>query len=154
VKTRSSVVGYYGACGIDYYRNALSKLSCECGAATAYLFSDDAKWARENVQFMATPGCTIRVIEEADPLKSFYLMRQCRHFILANSTFSWWAAWLGEHPGKTVYVPSVWNQGEKRFPSELFPENWSVVPVTSNHGVPFSTVSIGNPIMAGTEKSQ
>jgi hypothetical protein len=152
--TRASVVRYYGACGIDYYRNALSTLSQACGALTAYLFSDDAAWARENVQSMASPGCTIRVIEEADPLKSFYLMRQCRHFVVANSTFSWWAAWLGEYPGKMVWVPSVWNQGEKRFPSELFPENWSVVPVASSHGVSSSTVSIGNPIMAGMEKSQ
>lgn len=153
-KTRSSVVSYYGACGASYYRNALSRLVSEYGALTAYLFSDDLKWAREHVRSLAVDGCTIKVIEEEDAVKSFYLMRLCKHFVLANSTFGWWAAWLGERTGKTVRVPSVWNHKEKRFPAELFPGNWSVVSVTSDHAALFPTGSIGNPIMSGTETSR
>jgi len=127
-KTRRSVVDYYGACGISYYRNALARLARECGPVTAYVFGDDARWARENSQSLAIAGCKIRVIEEEDTLKSFYLMRLCKHFVLANSTFGWWAAWLGDYSGKMVCVPSVWNQGEKRFPAEIFPKSWKVVP--------------------------
>jgi hypothetical protein len=154
-KTRPSVVRYYGACGIDYYRNALSKIAGECGAATAYLFSDDVKWAKENAQYLATTGCTIRVMEEEDTLKSFYLMRQCKHFVLANSTFGWWAAWLGECPSKAVCVPSVWNQGEKRFPAEMFPKSWRVVPSAQNQdATPAALPSIGKPRMASWEQSQ
>ena len=153
-KTRPSVIRYYGACGIDYYRNALSKLSGECGGVKAYLFSDDAQWARENAQLLATAGCAIRVIEEEDALRSFYLMRQCKRFVLSNSTFGWWAAWLGECAIKTVCVPSVWNQGEKRFPAEMFPESWKIVPATTNQGAPLTVASIGKLMMAGPERSQ
>ncbi|MGD0155615.1 MAG: alpha-1,2-fucosyltransferase [Terracidiphilus sp.] len=127
-KTRRSVVDYYGACGISYYWNALARLAREYGAVTAYLFSDDPGWARENAPRLVTAGCAVRVIDEQDTLKSFYLMRMCKHFVLANSTFGWWAAWLGERASKMVCVPSVWNQGEKRFPAEIFPKSWKVVP--------------------------
>jgi hypothetical protein len=127
-KTRPSLVDYYGACGLSYYRSALTRLARECGPVTAYLFSDDANWARKNAPLLATAGCAVRVIGEESTLKSFYLMRLCKHFVLANSTFGWWAAWLGERAGKTVCVPSVWNRGEKRFPLEMFPESWSIVP--------------------------
>lgn len=153
-KTRPSVVRYYGACGVDYYRNALSKIADECGMVTAYLFSDDAKWAKENAPLLATAGCTIRVIEEEDTLKSFYLMRQCKHFVLSNSTFGWWAAWLGECASKTVCVPSVWNRGEKRFPAEMFPEDWRVVSSGRNQDAPLTFPSIGKSQMAGSEQSQ
>lgn len=127
-KTRPSAVDYYGACGIGYYRSALARLAREHGPVTAYLFSDDPGWARENAPRLVTAACAVRVIGEQDTLKSFYLMRQCKHFVLANSTFGWWAAWLGEFTRKAVYVPSIWNRGEKRFPLELFPDGWSVVP--------------------------
>jgi hypothetical protein len=54
-------------------------------------------------------------------------MRLCKHFIIANSTFSWWAAWLGQYSMKTVYIPPVWNRGERRFPRDLFPPAWKIV---------------------------
>jgi hypothetical protein len=130
--TQSSVVNYYGVCEISYYRNALRALADEFGPVTAYLFSDDPIWAEESAQSLGVPGCTVKVINEQDTLTSFYLMRLCKHFVLANSTFGWWAAWLGEFAGKSVYIPPVWNRGEKRFPHELFPQNWRVVSVSGN----------------------
>lgn len=127
-KTRRAVADYYGACGISYYRRALATLARERGPVNAYLFSDDLDWARENALQLVTTNCAVKVIEEQDTLKSFYLMRLCKHFVLANSTFGWWAAWLGEFARKAVYVPSVWNRGEKRFPLEMFPDGWNIVP--------------------------
>jgi hypothetical protein len=67
------------------------------------------------------------VVDDPDPLRSFYLMRLCRHYVIANSTFSWWAAWLGQYQLKTVCVPSVWNREEIRFPRGLFPDSWKVI---------------------------
>lgn len=127
-KTRRSLVDYYGACGISYYRRALARLARERGPVNAYLFSDNLDWARENASQLVTANCAVKVIAEQDTLKCFYLMRLCKHFVLANSTFGWWAAWLGESARKAVYVPSVWNRGEKRFPLELFPDGWNIVP--------------------------
>lgn len=127
-KAKASIVNYYGACDVGYYRNALHSLLCEHGTLTAYLFSDSIGWARENAHLLAVKGCSVKIVDEPDTLKSFYLMRLCKHFVLANSTFGWWAAWLGGFARKTVCIPSAWNRGEKRFPSELFPEGWRIVP--------------------------
>ena len=116
-----------GTCDIAYYRRAIREIASVHGSLRLFVFSDDIGWAQQNAGLFETEGCSVTVIDE-DPLRSFYLMRLCRHFIIANSTFSWWAAWLGGHAMKTVCVPSVWNRRERRFPRDLFPPGWRVVP--------------------------
>jgi hypothetical protein len=122
-----SVAEYFGACDIAYYRRAIRALALEHGSLVVFVFSDDIGWAQQNVRVFETEGCSVKAIDEG-PLRSFYLMRLCKHFIIANSTFSWWAAWLGGHPMKTVCVPAVWNRGERRPPHDLFPPGWRVIP--------------------------
>ena len=70
------------------------------------MFSDFPQWARENI----TGDIPITYITHNGPDKDYedlWLMRQCRHFVIANSTFSWWAAWLGENPQKIVTAPQA-----------------------------------------------
>jgi hypothetical protein len=119
-----------GTCEIAYYRRAIRDVASVHGGLRIFVFSDDIGWAQQNAGAFETAGSSVKVIDEG-PLRSFYLMRLCRHFIIANSTFSWWAAWLGEHALKTVCVPSLWNRRERRFPRGLFPPTWSVVPVAA-----------------------
>lgn len=123
----SSVAHYYGACGVRYYRQALRTIASKRSPLRVFVFSDDIQWAQHNLKSLAVEGCTLTVIEDADPLRNFYLMKACKHFVIANSTFSWWAAWLGAFPEKTVCVPPVWNQGERIFPRDMFPENWMII---------------------------
>jgi hypothetical protein len=125
------VADYYGTCNIAYYRRAIREVATLHGVLRVFVFSDDIRWAQQNVSALEIENCSVNVIDDADPLRSFYLMRLCKHFIIANSTFSWWAAWLGRNPAKTVCVPSVWNSGEKRFPRDLFPPAWKVVPAAA-----------------------
>jgi hypothetical protein len=115
-----------GACDIAYYRRAIHDVATVHGSLRIFVFSDDIGWVQQNVSAFETEGCSVKVLDE-DPLRSFYLMRLCKHFIIANSTFSWWAAWLGRYAMKTVCVPPVWNHREKRPPQDLFPPNWRVV---------------------------
>ncbi len=122
-----SVADFYGTCDIEYYRRAIREVAAIHGNLRIFVFSDDTGWSQQNAGAFETDGCSVKVIDEG-PLRSFYLMRLCKHFIIANSAFSWWAAWLGGHPMKTVCVPSVWNRGERRFPRDLFPPAWTVVP--------------------------
>jgi hypothetical protein len=122
-----SVAKFFGACDIAYYRRAVREVADIHGDLNIFVFSDDIGWARQNAGAFETERSSVQVIDEA-PLQSFYLMRLCKHFITANSTFSWWAAWLGGHPMKTVCVPSVWNRGERHPPRDLFPPGWRVVP--------------------------
>lgn len=125
---RQSVADYYGTCDIHYYRRAIRELAAVHGSLRIFVFSDDVRWAQQNVGAFEIEGCNVTVIDDEDQLRSFYLMRLCKHFIIANSSFSWWAAWLGEYSMKTVCVPPVWNRGEKRFPRDFFPASWRVVP--------------------------
>lgn len=123
---RQSVADFYGSCNIAYYRQAIRELAAAHESLRIFVFSDDIVWAQQNAEAFATEDCDVTVIDDGNPLRSFYLMRLCRHFIIANSTFSWWAAWLGNFPAKTVCVPPVWNRGERHFPRDLFPLDWNL----------------------------
>jgi hypothetical protein len=122
-----SVADFYGTCDLAYYRRALRELTAAHGNLTIFVFSDNLRWAEQNAREFEAEGCSVNVIDDDDPLRNFYLMRLCKHFIIANSTFSWWAAWLGKHSMKTVCAPSVWNRGERRFPRDMFPPAWRIV---------------------------
>ena len=122
-----SSAAYHGMCSIEYYNRALQELVTACGALDIFIFTDDIAWAQQNTHLFDNPQGSIHVIDESDTIRSFYLMRLCRHFIIANSSFSWWAAWLGKYPKKAVYAPLVWNIGQRRFPNDLIPENWKIV---------------------------
>ena len=128
---RQSVADFYGTCEIAYYRSAIRELAETHGNLRIFVFSDDIGWAQQNAGAFETEVCSVKVIDDDDPLRSFYLMRLCKHFIIANSTFSWWAAWLGQYSMKTVCVPPVWNRGERRFPRDLFPPAWKIVPAAA-----------------------
>ena len=138
---RQSVADFYGTCDVAYYRRAIREVAAVHGCLRIFAFSDDICWAQQNMRAFETEGCSVKVIDDDDPHRSFYLMRMCKHFIIANSTFSWWAAWLGRDPAKMVCVPSVWNRRERRFPRDLFPPSWKVVPAVA------ATSAGGSPAM-------
>jgi hypothetical protein len=123
-----SVANFHGTSDIAYYRSAIRELAATHGCLRILIFSDDIGWAQKNARAFDIEGCGVTVIDDDDPFRNFYLMRLCKHFIIANSTFSWWAAWLGKHYMKTVCVPFVWNYGEKHHPRDLFPPAWRVIP--------------------------
>jgi hypothetical protein len=126
-----SAAHFHGISDITYYRSAIRDLAATHGCLRILIFSDDIGWAQKNAGAFDAEGCSVTVIDDEDPFRNFYLMRLCKHFIIANSTFSWWAAWLGKHSMKTVCVPRVWNCGERRHPQELFPPAWRVIPQAS-----------------------
>jgi hypothetical protein len=131
---RRSVAEFYGTCDLEYYRRAIHYVAGTHGSLRIFVFSDDVAWAQQNAGAFETDGCSVTVVDDDDPIRTFYLMRLCKHFIIANSTFSWWAAWLGGNSMKTVCVPSVWNCGERHFPSDMFPASWKVVSATTTVG--------------------
>lgn len=113
----------YANCGPAYYQAAMGHLQARHAGARFFVFSDDVAWAR---QALAGQHDVIEVVEHnrgAESWNDLRLMRQCRHHIIANSTFSWWAAWLGEGPGKTIIAPRQWytTPGRDR---DLVPERW------------------------------
>jgi hypothetical protein len=109
-------------CGIDYYRAAAQEILKKIRKPNFYIFSDDIEWARQNLNFLPCPT----YVEHNTGLESYQdmrLMSSCEHHIIANSSFSWWAAWLNPNPDKIVIAPRVWFT--KNLPDEdLIPPQW------------------------------
>lgn len=96
----------HGLCGLDYYEVALAEIARRVRAPRFFLFSDDPAWAQASLR---VPGPAISVAHNgARPWEDLRLMRACRHFVTANSSFSWWGAWLGGAQEKIVVVPRRW----------------------------------------------
>lgn len=105
-----------------YYQSAVRHVQKHTGGKTTfYVFSDDAEAAKK----LRLPDAEIvsgRISQ--NHYEDFYLMQNCRHNVIANSSFSWWAAWLNNNPGKIVMAPQRWfNEGPKDT-QDLLPESW------------------------------
>ncbi len=109
----------YPTYGSDYVSRAVALFGPE---AQFIVFSDQIEWAKE--QLAGIPG-NIRFIEGEDMYHDFYLMSLCKHNIICNSTFSWWAAYLNKNPDKTVVSPKEWFTPEyDHSTQDLIPEEW------------------------------
>ena len=113
-------------CGADYYRRAMDQLRSRHSALRFHFFSDDPAWCHENFSADDCEICELPGAAE-DPLHDLFLMSRARHHIIANSSYSWWAAWLAKHETQTVLMPAIWFRGivspveEKRLPG------WEIV---------------------------
>ncbi|MCD7797834.1 MAG: alpha-1,2-fucosyltransferase [Akkermansiaceae bacterium] len=113
----------HGLCPPEYYAKALEIVAERTGEPLQlYVFSDDPAWVKENfrsrfpfrlVDFNSLGACHFDI----------RLMSCCRYAVIANSTFSWWGAWLNARPDKIVVAPERWFADGRRTPG-LFPEGW------------------------------
>ncbi len=102
-------VTYGGICTDNYYERAIDLMQERHPQATFYLFSNDAAWVREHMsggQFIVV-DCN----DESTGYLDMLLMSRCRHHIIANSSFSWWGAWLNRNPAKEIIAPKKWLNG-------------------------------------------
>lgn len=99
---------FHGVCPLAYYLNAVTHMSAVVESPKVFVFSDDIEWCK--VMLPSWFNATIVDHKHKGDRFSLYLflMKSCRHFIIPNSSFGWWAAWLGEHPGKVVLCPQRW----------------------------------------------
>lgn len=116
---------YHGMLEKDYYHNAIQLISKKTNDARFYFFSDSINWVKEN---LAIPGAVyVSGALTKTHLEDLYLMSQCNHNIIANSSFSWWGAWLNNNPGKIVIAPKNWfNKGPKDT-YDLYPDDWIIL---------------------------
>jgi hypothetical protein len=120
-----AVAKRHGLCSLDYYYSAIELIGSKVPNPFLFVFSDDLDWARENlktslpIRFM---GSNIR----SDSYKDMYFMSQCKHNIIANSSFSWWGAWLNANPNKLVICPKRWFLDNSDI-SSLIPNNWKLL---------------------------
>jgi len=134
VRRGDYVSGQLFQCRPEYYEGAIKFLEKKIGKKPkAFFFSDEPEKLGDLVRRI--PGS--RVIgskESSGVLDDFFLMRECRHHIIANSTFSWWAAWLadrsvaGKSQEKYVVAPSRWFCGVESSRINIYPNHWKVLP--------------------------
>lgn len=114
---------YYGECTIDYYLSALRIITETIANPNLFIFSDDPEWAKQNLRFNYNVSYVEHNGEEL-AYEDLWLMSICDHHVIANSSFSWWGAWLGENPRKLVIAPRVWYRDKNRDTSSLLPDSW------------------------------
>jgi hypothetical protein len=114
---------YHGVCSLDYYRTAVATITGRVRQPHFFIFSDDPAWAEKNLSVIGPKT----VIERNGPERGhedMRLMSLCRHHIIANSSFSWWGAWLCEKTDKIVISPKRWFKKEDIDTKDLVPESW------------------------------
>lgn len=112
----------HGLCSLDYYAQAL-KILPKNESSHCFVFSDDPLWVQENLHL----DCKTTVVDVNDEKNAhwdLHLMSACRYFIIANSSLSWWAAWLGTTVGKRVIAPLRWFNASNKDTSDLIPSDW------------------------------
>lgn len=105
---RGDFIKLGAALGVDYYARAIDFIGRKIKSPTFFIFSDDIPWAKNNLK---TGGRTVYVdssFGERSAVTDMYLISQCKNQICANSTFSWWGAYLNEYPGAVKIIPKDW----------------------------------------------
>ncbi len=109
----------------NYYNQAIEFVKNKVENPFFFIFTDDIVWAKEN--FVDRKYIFVEGNAEKNSYLDMYLMSQCSHNIIANSTFSWWGAWLNCNPKKIVISPKMWT--DKIYSSEMCPKDWIFIAI-------------------------
>ena len=115
---------FHGVCSIDYYHKAIKTIAEKVENPYFFIFSDDIQWVIQNFKIDFP---TVFIEKKDENMHSdFQLMSLCKHNIIANSSYSWWAAWLNNNENKIVIAPEKWfaNTEKQNKTTDLIPEKW------------------------------
>lgn len=116
---------FHGILPLSWYLAAIDKLENSLNGITYFIFSEDKEWCREAFAFLGPRGVLVDTRDD-EPWADMALMSRCHHHIIANSSFSWWAAWLNTFPDKIAIAPKNWYNdylmNEQTF--AMMPEEW------------------------------
>jgi len=112
----------HGTCSLSYYQKAIEQINSKVSNPVYYIFSDDIDWVKANLKFD-----NVKIFVDINTGETCYfdmeLMKNCKHNIIANSTFSWWGAWLNENENRLIIAPKKWINTHSFF-DELLPKEW------------------------------
>lgn len=123
--TVSGFNDFFGTCSLDYYNKSIAFIKERVDNPVFFIFSNDMVWCKENMNFEGQK-IFVDINDEKTDYEDLRLMQNCKHNIIANSTFSWWAAWLNMNAGKIVITPERWfaNKEMQAKTYDLIPEGW------------------------------
>ena len=112
----------HGLCSLDYYKSSISYLTERVQQPEFFIFSDDIEWVKNNLR-IDYPHQYVEHNFGSESYNDMLLMSMCQHHIIANSSFSWWGAWLNPNMDKIVVAPKYWfaNQTDVQ---DLLPTGW------------------------------
>ncbi|ETX12585.1 glycosyl transferase family 11 [Marinomonas ushuaiensis DSM 15871] len=113
----------HGICSLEYYRNAIEHIQQQIDTPIFYIFSDDIQWCKDNLNFISNVNFVDDTCSVIDDLA---LMQKCKANIIANSTFSWWGAWLNSSQGLQV-APLNWFSFSDRNSQDIYPKLWRIL---------------------------
>ena len=126
--TKKRVADKYGSCSVEYYKNAVKTIAERISEpVTLFIFSDDINWVKNSVKF----DCETVYVDINSGKQGYFdleLMKNCKHNIIANSSFSWWGAWLNENKDKIVVAPKYWMKDIDTTSEnvDIIPESWII----------------------------
>ena len=113
----------HGTCDQSYYEQCVRYIAEKVSDPHFFVFSDEPQWAKDNLKL----GFSTTIVDCNDASRNYEdlrLMSMCKHNIIANSSFSWWGAWLNPNTSKLVLAPKKWFNDTTRDPKDLIPEQW------------------------------
>ncbi len=117
---------YHGQCDMSYYEKAIetisSRIKVNVHDLNVFVFSDDIEWSKINMKLPARLNFVSNM--EIPDYEEIYLMSLCDHHIIANSTFSWWGAWLNPKHDKIVVAPKRWSIKQSHLYGDVVPPEW------------------------------
>lgn len=117
-------------CNYEYYRAAMEQVADSVQNPVFYIFSntkEDVLWIKENYDFSKY---NVRYMAyDNPPYEDFRLMYSCKHFIISNSTFSWWVQYIGSCEDSIVMAPSIWNKENQGAKDALYMDHWSLIDI-------------------------
>jgi hypothetical protein len=113
----------FGTCDMEYYNRSISYIKDKVPNASFYIFSDDPDWAEEYINVQGSKRFISRNDQSLD-YEDLRLMYSCKHNITANSTFSWWGAYLNQNKNKIILTPKLWFINPSWSDKDLVPNEW------------------------------
>lgn len=114
---------FHGVCSLKYYQQAVKLITQKISRPYFFVFSDDPQWAEKHFK-LQLPMQVVKHNYKKSHHEDMRLMTFCQHNIIANSSFSWWGAWLNSNPDKIVIAPKNWFNDPKINTKDIIPKSW------------------------------
>lgn len=118
--TNENIKLYGNICTLEYYKNAISIINKKVNSPRYFVFSNDIEWCKNNLNIPSPIYVDHNIGNNS--WQDMFLMSQCKHNIIANSTFSWWGAWLNSNPEKIIICPTKLDNVNSS--PDIFPDSW------------------------------